>query len=194
MFRRVPRLLMQAGLPPIAVLGLQRDATPDQIRRAYRLLVKKHHPDTGGDRRRFEEIQEAYEKLEEAQWDTSIGAMPTSSFDGTGPDPTAAGFDPTQSPVREYTKGREAALIRLVLVWCAFFSVTRLVLQRWVFPPPSFKELEELDLQRQQQQQTTVNANGVPAATNFTAAAPGVQGLYSATKPLSREGTDPLAR
>jgi curved DNA-binding protein CbpA len=31
---------------PYAVLGLSPQATPEQIRRAYRTLVRQHHPDT----------------------------------------------------------------------------------------------------------------------------------------------------
>ena len=33
---------------PYAVLGLRPDATQDQIRHAYRDLVRRHHPDTRG--------------------------------------------------------------------------------------------------------------------------------------------------
>src|ERR687893_2248040 len=48
-------------------LGLFRGATQDDIRRAYRLLVREHHPDTNpGDpsaEERFKEIQQAYEVL-----------------------------------------------------------------------------------------------------------------------------------
>lgn len=44
-----------------AILGVSSDATPDEIRSAYRLLAKEFHPDHyDGDSRRFREIQEAY--------------------------------------------------------------------------------------------------------------------------------------
>jgi len=49
------------------VLGVQRDATDDQIRQAYRKLARKHHPDVNpGDRvaeDKFKEINEANEVL-----------------------------------------------------------------------------------------------------------------------------------
>jgi DnaJ-class molecular chaperone len=44
-------------------LGVNRDASPDQIKRAYRKLASQHHPDKGGDKGRFQEIQSAYDTL-----------------------------------------------------------------------------------------------------------------------------------
>jgi len=50
---------------PYRVLGLPRDATLDDVKRAYRRLAKEHHPDSGGERAlpRFLQIQAAYEQL-----------------------------------------------------------------------------------------------------------------------------------
>lgn len=45
------------------LLGVQRDATADQIKKAYRKLASKHHPDKGGDTAAFQEIQTAYDVL-----------------------------------------------------------------------------------------------------------------------------------
>lgn len=45
------------------VLGLGRSATPDQIKKAYRSMAMKHHPDRGGDEAAFKKISEAYEIL-----------------------------------------------------------------------------------------------------------------------------------
>ena len=44
-------------------LGVSRDASPDEIKQAYRKLASVHHPDKGGDTARFQEIQQAYETL-----------------------------------------------------------------------------------------------------------------------------------
>jgi curved DNA-binding protein len=45
-------------------LGVQRGATPDEIKKAYRKLAGQHHPDKeGGDKLKFQEIQKAYEVL-----------------------------------------------------------------------------------------------------------------------------------
>lgn len=43
------------------VLGVEHGATSDEIKSAYRALVKLHHPDTGGDREKFERVQRAYD-------------------------------------------------------------------------------------------------------------------------------------
>jgi len=48
---------------PYQTLGVDRNATPDEIKRAYRRLASQHHPDKGGDTSRFQEIQSAYEAL-----------------------------------------------------------------------------------------------------------------------------------
>ncbi|MDR0515411.1 MAG: DnaJ domain-containing protein [Coriobacteriaceae bacterium] len=44
-------------------LGVPRKATSDEIKKAYRKLARKHHPDAGGDEAKFKEISEAYEVL-----------------------------------------------------------------------------------------------------------------------------------
>ncbi len=44
-------------------LGVPRDATSDDIKKAFRKLARKHHPDAGGDEAKFKEINEAYEVL-----------------------------------------------------------------------------------------------------------------------------------
>ena len=48
-------------------LGVERNATADEIKRAYRRLASQHHPDKGGDRSRFQEIQAAYDTLSDPQ-------------------------------------------------------------------------------------------------------------------------------
>src|SRR6202165_5536784 len=53
------------------VLGAPRTATEDDIRKEYRKLARKHHPDVNpGDKsaeERFKEINEAYEVLSDAE-------------------------------------------------------------------------------------------------------------------------------
>lgn len=48
-------------------LGVDRNANPDEIKRAYRKLASQHHPDKGGDKLRFQEIEEAYRTLSDPQ-------------------------------------------------------------------------------------------------------------------------------
>ena len=47
----------------LAVLGLPPNATRQQIKRRYRVLAKKHHPDRGGDQQEMRRIIAAYELL-----------------------------------------------------------------------------------------------------------------------------------
>jgi len=45
------------------VLGVEKTATPDDIKKVYRKLAMSNHPDKGGDEEKFKEIVEAYEHL-----------------------------------------------------------------------------------------------------------------------------------
>ncbi len=48
------------------ILGISKDASADEIKKAYRKLAVKHHPDKeGGDESKFKEATEAYEVLKD---------------------------------------------------------------------------------------------------------------------------------
>jgi DnaJ domain len=49
------------SLNPRTVLGVGPDASPDEIRDAYRAKSRKHHPDLGGDEWAFRMVVRAYE-------------------------------------------------------------------------------------------------------------------------------------
>lgn len=52
------------------ILGISKNATPDEIKQAYRRLAQKHHPDKGGGQEseaKFKEINEAYQVLSDPQ-------------------------------------------------------------------------------------------------------------------------------
>jgi curved DNA-binding protein len=49
------------------ILGVTEKATADEIKRAYRKLASQHHPDKGGDVKKFQEIEEAYRVLSDTQ-------------------------------------------------------------------------------------------------------------------------------
>lgn len=50
-----------------STLGVQRNATPEEIKKAYRKLASVNHPDKGGDKLKFQQIQKAYEELSDPQ-------------------------------------------------------------------------------------------------------------------------------
>ena len=47
-------------------LGISEKATADEIKKAYRKLASQHHPDKGGDKVKFQEIQQAYDTLSDS--------------------------------------------------------------------------------------------------------------------------------
>ena len=81
---------MATSIPDLyAILGVARDASPEEIRSAYRRLARELHPDVNGDpeaERRFKEITAAYETLSDpdrrARYDAfgMSGAVPPDLF------------------------------------------------------------------------------------------------------------------
>jgi curved DNA-binding protein len=45
------------------ILGVDKQATDSEIKKAYRKLAGQHHPDRGGDADKFKQVQEAYDVL-----------------------------------------------------------------------------------------------------------------------------------
>ncbi len=73
------------------VLGLQKGATQEEIKKAYRALAKKYHPDINkepGAEEKFKEINEAYDTLSDeqkkARYDQFGHEDPTQGFGGGG--------------------------------------------------------------------------------------------------------------
>jgi curved DNA-binding protein len=44
-------------------LGVERNSSPDEIKKAYRKMAAKHHPDRGGNKEDFQKVEEAYRHL-----------------------------------------------------------------------------------------------------------------------------------
>lgn len=65
------------------ILGIDRNATQDEIKKAFRKLAHKHHPDKGGDEKEFAKISEAYQVLGDKQRRTQYDQFGT-SFNGQG--------------------------------------------------------------------------------------------------------------
>lgn len=52
---------------PYETLGVKRDASPDEIKKAHRRGVRAKHPDRGGKKEDFHKVQEAYEILSDPE-------------------------------------------------------------------------------------------------------------------------------
>lgn len=50
-----------------SVLGIQQGASPDEVKKAYRKLAMKHHPDKGGNSELFKKISHAHDVLSDPQ-------------------------------------------------------------------------------------------------------------------------------
>lgn len=73
---------------PYQILGVDQNASPDDIKSAFRKLAKKYHPDLGGDPEKFKEINEANDILSDpnkkAQFDmTRNGGWHTFTHNGS---------------------------------------------------------------------------------------------------------------
>ena len=72
------------------ILGLERDATPDQIKQAYRKLARKYHPDVSKEtdaEKRFKEIGEAYAVLKDPEKKSAYDQMGNNWSGGQGFNP-----------------------------------------------------------------------------------------------------------
>lgn len=66
------------------ILGIERDADIQTIKKAYRNLARKHHPDVDkspGAEERFKEINEAYQILSDPQKRTTYDQFGSAAFD-----------------------------------------------------------------------------------------------------------------
>ncbi|MBO8141409.1 MAG: molecular chaperone DnaJ [Firmicutes bacterium] len=70
------------------VLGVSRDASPEEIKRAYRKLARQYHPDVNKDdpqaEEKFKEINEAYRVLSDPQARAKYDQFGPAAFDGAG--------------------------------------------------------------------------------------------------------------
>lgn len=77
------------------VLGVSKSADADAIKKAYRKLAKKYHPDANKDdptaQQRFQEITEAYGVLSDPKQKALYDKYGHAAFDGSGAGSTGAG-------------------------------------------------------------------------------------------------------
>lgn len=71
-------------------LGVDRNASSAEIKKAYRSLAMKHHPDRGGNAEKFKQIEEAYRTLGDDQARAAYD-NPGPQFGQGGPFPSGPG-------------------------------------------------------------------------------------------------------
>ena len=76
------------------VLGVPRNATKDDIKKAYRHLAHQHHPDKGGSEAKFKEINEAYQVLGDEKKRAQYDQFGTVFEAGRGPSQGGFGWQP----------------------------------------------------------------------------------------------------
>ena len=85
-----------------AALGVERGASPEVIKKAYRRLAQKHHPDVSkepGAEARFKEIAEAYQTLKDPE--------KRAAYDELGTRPQGEEFRPPPDWTRQHGGGSE---------------------------------------------------------------------------------------
>ena len=77
------------------VLGVNKNASKDEIKSAYRKLAKKYHPDNQetGDEAKFKEIQEAYDILYDDQKRAAYDQFGFAAFEQAGGNPGGNPFE-----------------------------------------------------------------------------------------------------
>ncbi|MFH1657606.1 MAG: molecular chaperone DnaJ [bacterium] len=73
------------------ILGVTKNASSEEIKKAYRKLAHKHHPDKGGDEQKFKEINEAYQTLSNKDKKDQYDQF-GQTFEGAGGSGSASGF------------------------------------------------------------------------------------------------------
>src|ERR1700750_2926840 len=89
------------------MLKIRRDATQDEVKRAYRRLARELHPDVNPDpetQERFKEITQAYEVLSDTDkrrmYDMGVDPFAASTA-GAGGGPLRAGVAPPDNPLAQ---------------------------------------------------------------------------------------------
>lgn len=114
---------------PYEVLGVPAGATDEDLRRAYRRLLRETHPDTGGDPQRFIAVQAAWERIgspdARAQYDRGHSPLgePASWAPSSGP--RASGDRPASTRPTARTFGhpggwRRERYLALLREWVGF--------------------------------------------------------------------------
>lgn len=75
------------------ILGVKKDASADEVKKAFRKAAIANHPDRGGDEEKFKEINEAYEVLKDADKRKRYDQFGHAGVGGNGGNPFGGGFE-----------------------------------------------------------------------------------------------------
>ena len=93
---------------PYRVLGVSSDASDEEVKKAYRVLIRKYHPDENVDNpnkeeaeKKFQEVQLAYDEIMKIRAGTSSGSASytsyrSGSYQRTQGNGNPYGFDPNE--------------------------------------------------------------------------------------------------
>jgi len=90
-----------------AILGVSSGATDAEIKRAYRLVAMQCHPDKGGDKEDFQELNNAYEKIMEQRRVMSDEKWPRGSPAGSDGDDQSEAEEPGAAKPKASTEKGE---------------------------------------------------------------------------------------
>jgi molecular chaperone DnaJ len=88
------------------ILGVNQNATQDEIKKAYRKLAVEHHPDKGGDENKFKKISEAYDTIGDESKRSQYDNQRRNPFAGMG----GGGFNPFENMFNQMHSQRKRAV------------------------------------------------------------------------------------
>jgi DnaJ-class molecular chaperone len=88
------------------ILGVNENASQDEIKKAYRKLAVEHHPDKGGDENKFKKISEAYDTIGDENKRSQYNNQRRNPFAGMG----GGGFNPFEDMFNQMHTQRKRAV------------------------------------------------------------------------------------
>ncbi|KAG5497752.1 hypothetical protein JKF63_04019 [Porcisia hertigi] len=151
MLRFSRRFLGAAGIGPFdpyKILGVNPDASKEEIKKAYHRLALRFHPDSGaeGNSARFAAVNEAYEAVKDGKWRQSVQEQQKSAEKSGG-----GGWDPKMrmyvyeqpgSTTDGYVSGDTEKYLRFFMIGCFLFIFIRVALL-WFWPAKKYPRLQQ---------------------------------------------------